>query len=518
MESPHRLEGAKRLLLSLGCFVLLALVFSPSYQAFLLWARVPEAGFMVEVRRAGSVLEQVQHPGIVITDGLHGAIQWRLLFPAIAHLLALPAPVLFSLSPLGCVALLFCLVTVLRRRRVSWGLTSLSVLILGAGSWFFTSVGWLGYFDAWLALGLVGVCCARKPWLLWTACLLAPWVDERFVLAFPLALSCRYWLWTRAHFDEAGSAVRAADTLSAALQETKRPQARWVADYLVPSLLVVAFAVLRLFVLTSYSGAHATVGGYLPTQHNFQVGPWRLLFGIWEGLRCAWLLLGVGLFLGWRKQGGRVPVLLAGMALLLIAGGLYTAQDFSRSMTMLLPLAVTGLLVLHEQKASWLPGFIGGLVLLALLLPAHHVMNDRVDTIYPLQHEIYLLDTPPRELMPELYELEGIHKMELGDNAAAEAKFDIAVLLDKHPASALQHRGLLRANQGRWPEALKDFECLCELEPSDSNSWLLYAQACFATNQLQAARTHMRKALSQAPEGWSKRPDVVRFLSKLNQQ
>jgi hypothetical protein len=36
---------------------------------------------MIEVRRGASVLKQVAHPGAAISDPLHAAIPWRLLFP-----------------------------------------------------------------------------------------------------------------------------------------------------------------------------------------------------------------------------------------------------------------------------------------------------------------------------------------------------------------------------------------------------------------------------------------------------
>ena len=54
---------------------------------------------LLEVRRGASVLAQVKHPGAPITDTLHAAIQWRLLFPLIGHFLSLPPAAVFAFAP-----------------------------------------------------------------------------------------------------------------------------------------------------------------------------------------------------------------------------------------------------------------------------------------------------------------------------------------------------------------------------------------------------------------------------------
>src|SRR3954468_21139945 len=79
LESTTLKENAWRWLVALGCFAALLFFFSPPFEAFRLWARVPEFGEMLEVRRGASVLWQVDHLGAAIPDTLHAAIQWRLL-------------------------------------------------------------------------------------------------------------------------------------------------------------------------------------------------------------------------------------------------------------------------------------------------------------------------------------------------------------------------------------------------------------------------------------------------------
>src|SRR5207244_6040546 len=79
-----------------------------------------------------------------------------------------------------------------RARSFSWSECAMMSLIAGASAWFFVSTGWLGYYDAWLGLGLLAVGFSRRPWVAGVACVLTPWVDERFVLGFPLALLVRW--------------------------------------------------------------------------------------------------------------------------------------------------------------------------------------------------------------------------------------------------------------------------------------------------------------------------------------
>lgn len=81
VEANSSREIALRWLLALGAFATLIFFFSPAWSAFHLWSRVPALTGMIEVRRGASVLEQVAHLGAAISDPLHAAIPWRLLFP-----------------------------------------------------------------------------------------------------------------------------------------------------------------------------------------------------------------------------------------------------------------------------------------------------------------------------------------------------------------------------------------------------------------------------------------------------
>jgi hypothetical protein len=502
--NPARRELLLRWLLALGVGALLLFFFSPAWAAFRLWARVPEMGGLVEVRRGVSVLQQAVHPGAVITDPLHRAIQWRLLFPSIAHVLGLPGTVLFGFAPLGCLVLLGYIITVLRRTGAAWFATAQIAVVVGAASWFFTSTGWLGYYDSWFALALVVLAFGRSPWVVWAACVWAPWVDERIVVAAPLALLCR-WIYAT----ELGRAPKDHEAPAGKL----RPALDVRSEIAIPAALLSAFAVVRVFVLGRYSDPTATVAGYLHARNYLDAPFGRILHGIGQGLRLGWIAVIFALFASPRRP---LAILLAAVACLTLIVGLATAQDYSRSMTMLLPLAVLGgCLSVASKHLTW---FLRGAPLFAaaaLLLPAAHVMNDRVTPIYYLYHSLAALHTPPAVAMPEVYELRAIHAMERGDFGAAESDLTLAIKLADNPASPARQRGVLYASANRWGDARRDFALATEHDAENPDAWFLQAQASLAVGDPAAARSEFDRARSLASPEWMTRPDVARFAAKL---
>ncbi|MBL9201742.1 MAG: tetratricopeptide repeat protein, partial [Opitutaceae bacterium] len=434
------------------------------------------------------VLAQIESPGAPPTDELHRAIQWRLLFPLVGRALHLPPVLFFGLAHLGAVLSLTWMIALLRRAGLPWAETALATIALGAASWFFTSTGWLGYFDSWLALALLVAAFAEHRWLVWLACLLAPWVDERFIAAAPLVLLCR-WLHRPA-------------------EVTVRR------DALVPAAILVAFLAVRLGLLAPRSGEGATVGSYLAVRDYLDAPLSRLALGVWEGLRAGWALVAIAVALLWRNRTHAFA--LAAAAVVLAALGLATAQDYSRSMTMLLPIALLGPLRAAGAPPAWWPTALRAVAGAALLLPAHHVMNDRVVPIFNLRHQLDLFENPPAAVMPELYELRALHQMSRGEFAAADTSLAFAIRLASNPASPAKQRGILAATQGRWSDARQHFALMAEHAPADPDAWLMCAQASLALNEPAKARTEMDRALGLAPADWKTRPDVARFLAKLD--
>ena len=233
--------------------------------------------------RGYHVMQQAANPGVEIPDPMHMAVRWRLLFPVLTHLLGLPVWTALAWAHLGSGVLVFLLV------RIGAGMASgpssrereglALALVAGATAPFFTSMGWLGYFDAWLAVGLLVVAYARPPGLVLAACVLAPWVDERFVLGFPLALLVR---WLRAS-PEAGADF-----------------SRLARESLGPLGTVLACALLRLWL--SGRGGSQSVGDYLDRFVLMETIPaGQRVWGAWAGLGVAWLLVLAAVGGCWRR-------------------------------------------------------------------------------------------------------------------------------------------------------------------------------------------------------------------------
>jgi TPR repeat protein len=233
-------------------------------------------------------------------------------------------------------------------------------------------LGWLGYFDAWVAVGLLAVAYSPSRAGVVLACLLTPWIDERFVLGLPVAL-----------------AVRGCRFAPAAFHWWP-----WFRREAVPPLaLVTAYAIIRLQL--GGTGASQTVSQYL---HTFvferRVASTRLLFGAWEGLRVGWVLVFaaiVGLGAHSSSRPPRAGLWLGVLTLLAVLGGLFTAMDLSRSMMLAIPVLPLGWLHLARTAAwrrFWGATFCASA---ALALPATHVMSDRLVPVDQLWSPPYAL-------------------------------------------------------------------------------------------------------------------------------
>jgi tetratricopeptide (TPR) repeat protein len=238
--------------------------------------------------------------------------------------------------------------------------------------------------------------------------------------------------------------------------------------------------------------------------------------GWWEGLRAGWVFLLGGIVLLMRIR--RLPAVLLSLLVIVMAiAAVRTAQDFGRALMFVAPAAVLGLLLARRNNSPSLRPALVGATLAGLLLPAHHVMSDRVTPIFYLYHELAAFESPPAAVMPEIHELRAIRAMQDGNFDEAESALTLAIRLTRHPAAPLKQRGILRASRGRWAEAGEDFARMAEEEPENPDAWFMCAQARLALNDSLTARTHMEHALSLAPADWKTRPDVARFLTRLEQ-
>lgn len=476
----------------LAC-VLLTVRFSPNWASFYYGLRdarahvsgivpgaaVDKAVFSAFAARGYYVLEQSKDLNAQIDDANHKIVRWRLLMPALGRLLHLPGWLILGLAHLGCWVLVTVWVAMAYRQAGNEGRPARDALCLGviagAAAPFFTSMGLLGYYDSWLALGLLAVAFARPRSVVWLACLLAPWVDERFVIGLPLALCVR----------------RIGDLEPAA--------SRWIwlkQQALVPLALVTAYTVLRLKL--GGAGGSQTMSQYLEQfVYSGGISLGERLLGVWEGLRFGWVLVVVALVGTWRSGGpGRsleAGLLAAGVVLTGLVG-LFTALDMSRSMVLLVPVVPLGWRLV--TCAAWWNRYYAAPVLagLALLLPARHVVGSharRVDNFW----------SPASALVVSHNNL-GLALIENpGREAEALAHFTKTLRIDPEYAEAHNNLALILAKlPGRQSEALAHYAEALRLKPDfaevHNNTGLLLATM---PGRKAEALTHFTGALRLNP-------------------
>ena len=207
MEQPTRRSLADCLVpvaVSLAAFALVITFFAPR---FILWSWTDlesSESHPPDFNRAIDTLRQLDNPFVTITNPTNRHINWRLLFPFVGHYLHLSRPVFLALPALGCLFVLGYVAHLVRRESGGWWVAFAAAALSGTTSWFFVSTGWLAYFDSWYVLGLLIAAFGRSKIATGLACLLTPWVDERFVLTLPLLLVIRgiSTSGTRARFSE----------------------------------------------------------------------------------------------------------------------------------------------------------------------------------------------------------------------------------------------------------------------------------------------------------------------------
>ena len=373
-------------------FLVLAALFSPNWVAFCREFRgvdggtarqqdaVDQAILSSYAERGYHVTRQARDLGYEVTDSNHKIVRWRLLVPAVARALRLPDWATLGLAHLGCLALIAAFAVLGRRLAPAASPPAILGFCLTAGATapFFTSMGWLGYYDSLLALGLLAVAFAPRRSLVVAACVLTPWIDERFVLGLPLALLVRL------------------------LRNPDVPLRDWLRrEAFAPLALAFAYACMRLSL--GGSGGSQTVNQYLGQfVFGYPLGGLQRLAGAWAGLRLGWILAFLAFAACFLPAAGLRPRLgftLLATSLVTAFIALHTALDLSRSTVLLLPLVPLGWLAASRLlPPHTLTPLSLALASLALALPAHHVFGKvrlEVDTTWspslPLKNAFHRL-------------------------------------------------------------------------------------------------------------------------------
>jgi hypothetical protein len=466
---------------------------------FWLWPALgapdPTLAGQPELHRAYFSLQQLHAPWERVNNPTNRVMEWRLLFPATGHLLRLPDRLYLALPWLGALlALQAAAAWVLRatnRPAVACG----AALLAATGSWFFVSTGWLAYFDSWLVLCLLLASHARSRATLFTVALLAPWIDERFIIAVPVCLAIRR------------------------LEIHGRPASgggEWGHDARALLLGIAPYLVIRL-------GAEAmhvreTSRGYWADWGTV----WRttsfttLLAGNWHGLRLGWLPVCAAIAFALRSP--RRWAWFLPLALLLgLAFSQAIAADLSRSLVIALPVLLAGLIFAWQRWPGIVPA--AALVLAGgnLLLPAEHVVATFQLPIASLFTEWEAWRNPPDLVNPIELNRRGL-SLARTDPDESQRLLTLALYLDPGFGEARANRGLLRFRHGQPEAGLADLDAALAAEPTRWQFRLTRVRLRLERGDEAGAREDLRVVLAGAPANSSERAiavDLARHLGEI---
>lgn len=485
---------------SLAVAALLAVVgFAPRYW---LWpaAGIPLGDFIAvqpEFHRAAFALGQLENPWQRIADPTNRVIEWRLLFPVVAHTLELPPALYLALPAVGVLLALGVAAAALWRETKDAALTLGGTLLSATSSWFFVSTGWLAYFDSWLIAALVLATFARSRITLALAALLAPWIDERFLLALPLCLVLRPTLAggssdRRRHFGDAAALLAG----------------------------ILPYVAVRLG--AEWFGWRATAAGYWGDRTLLPAGPLVLLWGAWNGLRLGWFAIA----LPWRQLAVRPRWTVAGIAVATVAVNLLVADDLSRSVSVLLPLLLASLVLAHRADAVRARWFAAALALGNLVLPAEHVIASAGNPEAPflripilsLPAEFARDRDPPYFASAMAYNRRGMEAVNAGNRPAALAAFELALRFEPGFPRTLVNRGIVKFVGGDPAGGLADLDAAVAGAPWMPDARLQRAAMRRQTGNLPGALDDLRAALQYLPADAPNRAETAAAADALAAQ
>lgn len=329
--------------------------FSPKFQ---LWDFTIEGSY--ETTRARAFLAQCADPFTPVDDR---AMQWRLLPPLVCHVLHLGPRASLAVPWVGVVFLLTSAATILHQRGLSRLQAALATALMATTSAVIVPMMWLGVNDAWVWAALLWVAFGRSRWTLILGCLLAPWIDERFIIGFPLAFCLRQLV------PKDGGAP-------------PRPLL-FLRDLFLATLWLLPYAVVRLWL--SQRGEDQS--GALLTSHLTGFLTWMPITPLawWMAFRVGWVPMLFAAATLRHPPFAAAPMLTAATLLVMMI----LAADLSRSSAIVLPMFIAGTILAVKKFPTWATAGLAGLLATNLALPALHVVYTKVDLISPLPIEVY---------------------------------------------------------------------------------------------------------------------------------
>lgn len=305
-----------------------------------------------ETYRAAQFLMQCSDP---LTPNVDPAIRARLLLPVLCHLAGLKGAGALVVPWAGILLLAWSVPLLLLRLGASRIDSLLGTLVLGTTSALIVSAGWLGINDAWVWSGLAAIALGAPSRIRLLACLLLPWVDERFVIGLPLAVAARTLC----------TEESAHRSLGYHLREQWR-YLRWLAIYLAMRCALEAF-------ILEHSGTAFLTWTY---QH---IAEWlRPLFqGWWQGLRLGWAWIGLGIVLVWMRRSNATALAFSVLIGITVLVSMVLAKDLSRSAAIMVPLMLASIAWVSRLNSRTARVMLLLTLLGNLLIPTAHWIGNR---------------------------------------------------------------------------------------------------------------------------------------------
>ncbi len=392
-----------------------------------------------EVNRAIDTLKQVENPFVPTENPTNLVINWRLLFPLIAHYLHFPRWLFLALPHIGCLVLLALTAHQTLKATGNRLFTLLSTCLMATASWFFTSMGLLTYFDSWLVLGLMLVVGFQSRLVLLITACATPWIDERFIIALPVCVGLRAFI-----FRYGRSVFRR----------------KLFFDALVAGLPTLCYVLLRYF---DSAKAHSTTDYYLREFIFYQRDYWRLVEGWWHGLRGLWVFVFACLWFMILQSGRWWNLLFTGVVVLTLGVSLLIAGDLSRSMAVFAPMAWVGIIHLWQKRRDSAQRIVAGALAFNLLTPATHVVTTFKVPWHNLDAE---WDWPlPDSLNPLSYNQRAnvLYQRKQFDEAMRE--LDVGQRLDPEFAMTYLNRATMLMEKGEFFRAMHELDTALRIDP-----------------------------------------------------
>lgn len=297
-------------------------------------------------------------------EDVEPALRWRFFPQLFVWALGGSRWVALAVPWLGAWALLAYIFQFARNRGTDERTSFYLTLLVGASAPVLVSTGWAGINDAWVALGLCYLAFGCRKTLLALACVVCPFIDERFVFGIPGALALR-------HFELAQTGL--ARACGRVVIQCLAAAAPFLVVRLAGASLGRSADADERFILNSIRASSAYLAmaplGALMAFRFAYVPAVRQALELWRAHRIAVVLLAVATV---------GPV----------AAGFLVASDTLRTAGILLPLCLWG--AVHQAQSPDARQ-LRVLALCGLIFPAAHITYTKVFLINNLPLELWRL-------------------------------------------------------------------------------------------------------------------------------